>query len=324
MNNQIEMQETFNMSALQTAVVREHLETRIRMHISAAAQNLIEVGRCLNEAKRRGVVPHGEWESWVRAQTGMDERKAQRLMQAAREVPEGSAMERLPITKITTILALPEAQREAMAEKADRENLTVKQLQEAIERERKRSDQLMNKYNAAIKEKQGLQNIVDDAEQAIRQTEENAKEEIENARNEVADLKRQLQAATEVLDRRNGGISPKAQAEIDRLKEALKDAEDYAAEQARLRQEAQQEALNAAMCDRADEEEIRFGYSELAAATRIFLGAAGVMPHMGYELSRLDAAERAAIKAQIEMIINWCDGSLSALNSVPAVFAEVR
>lgn len=323
MNGQMEMQETFNMNVVQTAVLREHLETRIRMHIGAAAQNLIEVGRCLNEAKAKGVVPHGEWEAWVRQNTGMDERKAQRLMQAAREVPEGSLMERLPITKTLQILQLPEGQREAMAEKADKESLTVKQLREAVDRERTRGDQLMNKYNQAIKEKQGLQNIVDDAEQAIRQTEENAKEEIENAQAEVADLKRQLRDALDVLNRRNGGISPKAQEEIDRLRAALAESEEYAAEQARLRQEAQQEALNAAMCEH-EPAPMTFGYEELAAATRMFLGEVGVLPHMGYELSRLEAPERAAIRGQIDMIIGWCDGALSALNTVPAVLAEVR
>ena len=311
MTNAIEKKETFT---LEQTAQRQSLEIRIHAHIGAAAENLLAVGRCLNEAKDRGLVGHGEWENWVRTHTGMEARKAQRLMQAAREVPEGSLMERLPITKITTILQLPEGQREEMAERATAEDMTVRELQAAVERERRRGDQLMKKHNDVLAEKKtwvercsSLQNKATEAEA--------------NARATIDDLKRQLRAATDVLNRRNDGISPKAQAEIDRLKDELAAAEAYAADQARLRQEAQQEALNGAMAERG-EDPVSFGLSELAAATRIFLGSAGALPHMGYELSRLGAEERAGIKAQLDMMIDWADRCYNALNTYPAVFAE--
>ena len=72
------------------------------------------------------------------------------------------------------------------------------------------------------------------------------------------------------------------------------------------------------------EDPVSFGLSELAAATRIFLGSAGALPHMGYELSRLGAEERAGIKAQLDMMIDWADRCYNALNTYPTVFAEVR
>ena len=94
------------------------IETRIAIHVSEARRNFLEVGLCLNEAKDRGLVAHGEWEDWVRRNTGLSERNAQRLMKAAREVPAGSTLARLDMGKVIEILKLPEPEREDMATRA--------------------------------------------------------------------------------------------------------------------------------------------------------------------------------------------------------------
>ena len=89
-------------------VLLQNIERRIQTHIQGAYANIVEVGRCLIEAKETGVVPHGQFEEWAGRVTGLQKRSYQRLMQVAREVSPESAMARLPITKITAILALPE------------------------------------------------------------------------------------------------------------------------------------------------------------------------------------------------------------------------
>ena len=118
------------------------IEYRIASHMQGAYENIIEVGRCLCEAKDAGLVPHGQWEAWVRKNTGMSERSAQKLMQTARSVSSGSSLARLPISKITTILSLPEPEREPMAERAVTEDMSLRELQEAVKREKQRADQL--------------------------------------------------------------------------------------------------------------------------------------------------------------------------------------
>lgn len=62
-----------------------NIERRISFHIQGAYANILEVGRCLIEAKESGLVPHGEWEAWVERTAGMSDRSAQRIMRAARE-----------------------------------------------------------------------------------------------------------------------------------------------------------------------------------------------------------------------------------------------
>lgn len=87
-------------------IALENIEYRIAVHMRGAYENMLEVGRCLNQAKEAGLVPHGQWEAWVRRNTGMSERSAQKLMQAARSVLPGSAMANLSVSKIQAILAL--------------------------------------------------------------------------------------------------------------------------------------------------------------------------------------------------------------------------
>ena len=74
-------------------------EARIHLYREQIGTGYIGIGRTLNEAKDAGVVPHGEWEEWVTRTTGLNTRQAQRCMQAAREIRDGSALARLEMSK---------------------------------------------------------------------------------------------------------------------------------------------------------------------------------------------------------------------------------
>lgn len=296
------------------------LEDRILTHMQGAYSNLLQVGRCLVQAKEMSLVPHGEWESWVQKNTGMSERSAQRLMQAARSVPEGSAMERLPISKIQAILALPEGQREEMAEKAESESMTVKELRNEIaklagdvERERAEKKLAAQQYaqESLLKQRQ-----IDDLRGRFKgQVEMNGKLNSmrQDAIREADALKLQLD---ELLARPAAGISAEAQQEIDRLRAELADAEEYAAQQADLRQEAQESLMN---FQQGRENELqpvrRFDAGDLAAAVGSFIGAAGVIPHMGAEICKMSAGDRADMALQISRIAEWLDGARRAMNT---------
>ena len=128
MNEREEMKVTCIEPDQQALVTLANIEYRISVHMQGTYREILAVGRCLVEAKEAGLVPHGQWEDWVRRNTGMSERQAQRLMQAARNVQAGSAMESLPISKIQVILSLPEPEREAMAEQAASEDMSLREL----------------------------------------------------------------------------------------------------------------------------------------------------------------------------------------------------
>ena len=103
----------------------------------------------------------------------MSERQAQRLMQAARNVQAGSAMESLPISKIQVILSLPEPEREAMAEQAASEDMSLRELQEEVRRQKQ---------------------LADEANERARRSEINRDSIVEKLRAELAALEEQIAA----------------------------------------------------------------------------------------------------------------------------------
>lgn len=293
MNEREEMKVTCIEPDQQALVTLANIEYRISVHMQGTYREILAVGRCLVEAKEAELVPHGQWEEWVRRNTGMSERQAQRLMQAARNVQTGSAMESLPISKIQVILSLPEPEREAMAEQAASEDMSLRELQEEVRRQKQ---------------------LADEANERARRSEISRANTVEKLRAELA-AAQQAPAA---------GISPEAQAEIDRLKGELADAEAYAEQQAEQRQQAQREML--AMQTQAARGELDTAGSlnsfDIAAAVRTFIGAAGVLPHMGATLAHASPAQRQEIWQYVDMVATWVDGAQQALRTVAVPFAD--
>ena len=111
-------------------------EARIQLYKEQAVTGYIGIGRTLNEAKAAGVVPHGEWEAWVERTTGLAIRQAQRCMKAATEIREGSYLGQIDMSKAMLLLSsgLEDEQREALAERAAKEDSSVRELKEEIRR----------------------------------------------------------------------------------------------------------------------------------------------------------------------------------------------
>lgn len=282
-----------------------HIEYRISYHLQGAYNEILAVGRCLNEAKDAGLVPHGQWEEWVRTTTNMSERQAQKLMQAARSIQAGSAMENLSISKIQAILALPEPEREEVAEKAQAEDMSLRELQLEVAKRKATQDKL-HKVEA-------------DLSTYTKQT----RKEREQL---LAEIKR-LQAIP-IGKPESYGISPEVQARIDRLTAELEEAEAYAEAQAGLRQKAQQQLLEAqSQAARGGvlrgSTDTRLSVEDVAAAVRSFIGTAGMLPHMGETLRSAPELERQQYRQYIEMLAAWVEGAKNAMQEVDTYY-DVR
>ena len=120
---------------------RAVIETNIERCRDAAAENIVEIGRWLQKAKDENIVPHGEWAKWVTEHAGMNERTAQRAMQIARELPEGSSLARLGVAKITSLLTLPAAEREEVAERISAEKISSREVDEQVKAIRAERDE---------------------------------------------------------------------------------------------------------------------------------------------------------------------------------------
>ena len=212
----------------------DQLELRIRDQRERFTQGLLEVGRCLNEAKDARLVPHGCWQDWVAAHTGLNVRSAQRLMRAAREIPKTSALSHLDFSKVSALLALPAEEREDFAREADAENATLRQLE------------------AAIREKK----------EAERQRDQ-AREETERDQRKICALERQLEDAEKALNNIPVVEREVAPADYEAMKardlasaDRIREAEDYAeAQEERVR--ALQSQLDAARTEGGQVDEVQ-------------------------------------------------------------------
>ena len=328
------------------------IERRINYHIHGAYANIVEVGRCLIEAKETGVVPHGQFEEWAGRVTGLQKRSYQRLMQVAREVSPDSAMAKLPITKITAILSLPEAQREEVAEKAVEENQSLRELQAIVDSMREELDETRKRANRTALERDNAIAVLDKAQKRRAEFEHECNElrrQMQNpatgisaeARKRIDQLKGQLKAEqrkveilytetqtlgtqkdalremlTEAREAQATGISDEAQAEIDRLTAQLADAEKMAEYQARQREQAQQELLDlrtqAARGEASAQEDLTA--EAVGMAARTFITSVGYLPHSD-RLLTLREGDRAQIAGYAVTLQRWAEDVLKVINS---------
>lgn len=303
-------------------VTLESIETRMAVAWENVARNYLEVGRLLCEAKDRKLVPHGKWETWVAENAHMSERQAQKLMQMARAVPQGSALAQLPSSKVQAILALPESAREDMAQRALDENMTVRKLKEQI-------DELQEQVTEARQSERKMAQSVQQADDMRarlyadrKQLEDDRYKMIQQQRAWRAEVER-LKSALKAAEQRSNdnSVSPEAQRQIDALRAELTEAEAQAERQAAKRQ-AMEEQLLAYQREEAHgvdmAESSSFGSSELGAAVAAFIGAAGVLPHMGATLAETGETERRKLLGYVEQVSAWVEGCRKALGTMQA------
>lgn len=294
-------------------------EARIHLYKEQIGVGYIGIGRTLLEAKEAKVVPHGQWETWVTQTTGLTARQAQRCMQAAMEIKDGSAMARLEMSKALMLLGsgLDEEAKEQIAQRAADEGATVKELRERIKQQQEElktaqriaADETGRVTKAkleALDAKEAADRLRSSLEAKQKENEslrgqlEGVKEYVADQKAQAADLARQEAAAA-------------ARQQIEDLRADLEAAEareeKRAAELEQLRHERQQRAMEDA---RGLSTSSLTGF-DLAAAVRAFIGSAGVLPQMGATLRACSAQERETIRQNIETVAAWVDSARAAL-----------
>lgn len=302
-----------------TAEMRERLngiEERIRVDLNCAYEKVCDIGRCLLRVKEEKLVPHGEWREWVQRVCGMSERQAQRWMQIAREVPEGSYLSRLEISKMREILALPEGEREEVAEMAVREDMSTLELKREIKRLKQEAEDARRETaeEAHVNERQRLElDSVRNTERAHRAELADVKEFANRQSERVRELERALKEAESATAEK--GISAEAERIIEQLKRELKDAEEFGNIQAEKRQRAQDELMQLRKAVK-DTGGAGISAEEMLTAAQAFLAKAGALPHMGAELSVMNTESRRPYTQTVGMIESWLAGAKAALNTV--------
>lgn len=126
----------------------KQIEVEIKFYKEQAVQSIFEIGERLIKAKE--LVPHGKWGNWLKKEVDFSLAQAQRFMQVAREFPNAVSLRGLNQSKVFALVAMPKEERENFIEENPVEDMTTKELRQAIKEKnqlKKELEEAKSKHN---------------------------------------------------------------------------------------------------------------------------------------------------------------------------------
>ena len=222
----------------------------------------IEIGGLLTQAKE--MVPPGEWTYYLENEVEISHRSANNCMRLYAEYmknPDSQALANMPYTKAVRFLSLPEEERQDFLEQNDVENMSTRELDQAIkERNEERAARESAEAEAMVLRQQLL-----DAQQQASSAESNEAEwrtqvekltaardkaiaDADKAKQQMQKLKDNPKIPQATLEKLSAEASAKAaaeyQAKLDEANKQLQAATDAKAAAEKAAQEAQQKLAN--------------------------------------------------------------------------------
>ena len=207
-----------------------YLAAGIRADFDGARERVLHMGMLLLEA--RGRCPEGRWLQWIRDEARLPERTAQQAMQlyetyGARELPEG-----VTASHLVELLRAPEADRDALMERAAAEGLSTRQLKDEIRT-------LREEYQRAQVSIHDLHVELEEADRVKARLQADVKDaqgERDRVAGQAEDAVKRANAADKALTKAKDRIS-ELEARTPETVEVERIPEDVAAELERLRAE---------------------------------------------------------------------------------------
>lgn len=232
------------------------LAAEIRALTASMLSTIIEIGRRMCQAKE--MLPHGEFGAWVKEETGYSQSTANNFMRLFQEYGaaqgclfgaevNSQTFGNLPYSKALALLAIPAEEREEFARENHVEDMSTRELKQAI----KERDELRRKLNEERAAAEGASLRISGLEEKLeasgqeaarqKQAAEQAKEELEALKNapvevaiQAADPEEVQRAVEEALQHAREAHKEeleavtaevkKANEERDKLQERLKKA----------------------------------------------------------------------------------------------------
>ena len=176
----------------QTASIElPQLELEIKFYLGQTAQNIIEVGKRLIQAK--SLVQHGQWLNWLKNNFGLTVRTADRFIQCSERYANWTSMSNLNSTQMIQLLALPDAeetekfiaQKAAEGKKVD--EMTIRELRKEIADYKKTIEQKDKAHQQCLFELDAkISNLEDAHEKQLTQMKANFTEQITKTKNDCA------------------------------------------------------------------------------------------------------------------------------------------
>lgn len=294
------MTELANTQKKEIAVL-DNLAMQAKTYIQNARMNLLQLGRVLAEAKP--LVPHGEWENWVKTNTSMSKRAAEQYMQAYAEFGLNPQIAELGTTKTLKLLPLTEDEREKLLSENDVSSMSTRQLDEAIRKQKQEALKEARQEVQGELEKERTARIA--AEQRAKAAESRPPEVTKELSDKLRSHKEQMERLT-----RENSI----------LKQEIRERDEELEEQQADYNRAQEELLNIkSQVAKGDAERVptdQLNCGAFASAVRAFIGACARMPHMSATFSAMSQIDKNEYDELLRTVEAWRKTAGMALDSV--------
>lgn len=285
-----------------------------RMFLFNAAQNLIQYGRVLVEAKP--LVPRGQFEKWVQTSFNMSERTAQGYMAVWRRFGSNAMLQDVQFSNLQKMLALPEGSEAQFAKDNDLQAMTAREVEQAV---RKVREEELRKRNLAMAEVDKERSARTKAENRLKELEARAKEPnrdlIAVAAEKDAEIRRLQRLADMANQERN-----EANARLEAAQEDLREVENALAENQQEYNRMQADLLNAlSTIARGDAERTpadQLTPNAFASAVRAFIGTCARMPHMRAAFAQMPQEQKQEYSVLLETVETWAKDSRMALETI--------
>ncbi len=251
MGNELEIRSQQDKApARDIGVITQEIKDICRQAQAMALLYAVEIGRRLEEAKR--ALPYGSWGEWLKTEVEFSQSTANNFMRLYEEYGsaqisifgasvDSQTFANLPYSKALLLLAVPSDEREAFAEEVGAEDLSVKELKEAIaerdkaqkmaDMQKKLKEELAEKLKASEDARLEAIEKASDAEQ-LQELLNEAEAKTERAKKEAEDLRQKLKAAEKdpkipkaKLDQIRAEAEAAAQKALDEAKKKAAEAE---------------------------------------------------------------------------------------------------
>ena len=204
----------------------EIIAGEIRTFTASMLNNIIEIGRRMVEVK--DLLPHGSFGQWIKENTGYSQSTANNFMRLFLEygADQGSlfgaevksqTFGNLSYTKALALLAVPEGEREQFAEEHDVQNMSTRELEQAIREKKAAEERAEAAEQRAAEAKRELEEAEDGHELALAELQDKLNE----LRDDAAKGKEALKERSGLLD-----VIERAKQTEKNLRDEIRDLEN--------------------------------------------------------------------------------------------------
>lgn len=292
----------------------DNLAAEARAYSEGLALNMFQLGRVFTEAKK--LVAHGEWQNWIRANSGMSERSAQQLMAIYNRFGDRPAFAGVEKSKLFKMLSLPEGEEDNFLAENDVQDMTSRQVEEAVRKAREEAQAEIDQERAARELAEHRARVLEDRPPEIPDDiSETLREKERQIEEYKAEVKRIAEVAQTTMNSRRDAVT-----ENSALRRELREAEEMLAERQREYDALQSELLNTQSAIAKGDAERTIGeeltLDEFAAAVRQFIGTVARMPHMGGVFATMHHADRYEFDTLLKTVEGWAEGSRAAMSII--------